>query len=150
MKSKYSILHNPLDLKIRSASSPKYYFWHFPYLKPPKVFGVPSPATLCPSVVVPLGSPCRLISQNFHNLQYLTLSVKSVKTLPAIITRHTERTDQDGPQVEERVFIPYPGMPTSCSTPLNIIFPIPCSLFLLVCLHFLSCMWDVNIIYPVF
>ncbi len=61
-------VHIPLDLEIRSARTPKYYFLHFPYFQPPKVFGVHSLTTPDPSDVVPLGSPCRLISQNFHNL----------------------------------------------------------------------------------
>jgi hypothetical protein len=49
MKWKSSILHIPLDLEIRSASTPKYYFLHFSYFQPPKVFGVLSPTTPSPS-----------------------------------------------------------------------------------------------------
>jgi hypothetical protein len=139
--STYSILQIPLDLEIRSASTPKHYFLHFPYFQPPKVFcGLPNYIHPAP----PLWCHLAPHVDKYHKIftTYLTLSIM---TLPAIITKHTERMDQDGPQVEDRVFIPYPGMPTSCSSLLNIIFPIPCSLFLLVCFNFLSCMWDVNI-----
>ncbi len=42
MKLKSSILQIPLDLEMRSASTKKYYFLHFPYLQLPKVFALPS------------------------------------------------------------------------------------------------------------
>jgi hypothetical protein len=132
MKLISNILHIPLDLETRNASTPKYNFLHFPYFQPPKESGVLSLNTPGPSDVVPLASPSRLISLNVYNLLNVTNDDPSCNNNQTF----WENRPSWAPGGRQGVY-PLSWYASSCSTLLNITFSIMCSLFLFLCFSFL-------------